>query len=226
MASSNPGDVVLDSFCGCGTVTVVAQKQGRQWIGIDIAQAAIRTIVQRLRDTFGDGCRFQVIGEPTTVEDALRLAEDDKYQFQWWATGLVGARPADQKKGADQGIDGKFYFADDNTGKPKLVVISVKAGHTNASHVRDLHGVVDREGATLGVLITMQAPTDPMRSEASSAGYYISPLGSKHPKIQILTIADLLDGRKIDYPSQGVNVRFEKAPREKRKTGKQLLMGE
>jgi site-specific DNA-methyltransferase (adenine-specific) len=219
-ASSNQGDVVLDPFCGCGTATVVAQKLGRQWIGIDVAQAAIRTIVQRLKDTFGSECQFQVIGEPTTVEDALRLAEDDKYQFQWWATGLVGARPADQKKGADQGIDGRLYFADDNTGKAKLIVISVKAGHTGAAHVRDLHGVVDREGAAIAVLLTMQEPTDPMRSEAASAGYYVSPLGSKHPRVQILTVGELLGGKRIDYPSQGVNVTFEKAPRE-RKRGRQ-----
>ncbi|MHB1355087.1 MAG: DNA methyltransferase [Anaerolineae bacterium] len=219
-ASSNPGDVVLDPFCGCGTATVVAQKQGRQWIGIDVAQAAIRTIVQRLKDTFGAECKFQVIGEPSTLEDARRLAEDDKYQFQWWATGLVGARPVEQKKGADQGVDGRLYFADDNSGKAKLIVISVKAGHTGAAHVRDLHGVVDQEGAAIAVLISMQEPTDPMRSAAAGAGYYVSPLGSKHPRVQILTIAELLDGRKIDYPSQGVNMTFEKAPRV-RKRGNQ-----
>ena len=223
-ASSNPGDVVLDAFCGCGTATVVAQKRGRQWIGIDIAQAAIRTIIQRLKDTFGSGCQYQVIGEPTTVEDAQRLAEDDKYQFQWWATGLVGARPTEQKKGADQGVDGRLYFADDNTGKAKLVIISVKAGHTGAAHVRDLCGAVDHQGAAIGVLITMHEPSDPMRSAAASAGYYISPLGSKHPKVQILTVGELLDGRKIDYPSQGVNVTFEKAPREKRKGRQGELM--
>jgi site-specific DNA-methyltransferase (adenine-specific) len=223
-ASSNPGDVVLDPFCGCGTATVVAQKLGRQWIGIDVAQAAIRTIVQRLKDTFGEECKYQVIGEPTTVEDALRLAEDDKYQFQWWATGLVGARPVEQKKGADQGVDGRLYFADDNSGKAKLIVISVKAGHTGAAHVRDLHGVVDQEGAAIAVLITMQEPTDPMRSAAAGAGYYVSPLGSKHPRVQILTITELLGGKKIDYPSQGVNVTFEKAPRERKKGRQGELM--
>ncbi|MHB9034130.1 MAG: DNA methyltransferase [Anaerolineae bacterium] len=222
-ASSNPGDIVLDPFCGCGTATVVAQKLGRQWIGIDISQAAIRTIVQRLHDTFHD-CKYNVIGEPTTVEDAQRLAEDDKYQFQWWATGLVGARPAEQKKGADQGIDGKLYFADDNSGKAKLVIVSVKAGHINAGQVRDLVGTVNNEGAAIGVFICMHEPTDPMRSAAAGAGLYQSPLGTHHPRVQILTIAELLAGKGIDYPRQAVNQTFEKAPRERNK-GKQGELG-
>jgi DNA modification methylase len=222
-ASSTEGDVVLDPFCGCGTATVVAQKLDRQWIGIDIAQAAIRTIVKRLQDTFDD-CTFEVIGEPTTAEDAQALFIQDAYQFQWWATGLVGARPAEQKKGADHGIDGRLYFADDNSGKAKLVVISVKGGGTSVAHVRDLVGVVTRENAAIGVLITMHEPTGPMRAEAAGAGVYESPLGSRHPQVQILTIEELLDGRKIDLPSQAVNQTYEKAPRE-RKKGKQGELG-
>lgn len=223
-ASSNEGDVVLDPFCGCGTATVVAQKLGRQWIGIDIAQAAIRTIVVRLRDTFGDACTYNVIGEPTTAEDAQALFIQDAYQFQWWATGLVGARPAEQKKGADHGIDGRLYFADDNTGKAKQIVISVKGGGTGVGQVRDLVGVVNREGAAIGVLISMHEPTDPMRSEAAAAGWYESPLGSRHRRVQLLTVGELLQGKGIDYPRQAVNQTFERAPRE-RKRGKQGELG-
>lgn len=222
-ASSNEGDVVLDPFCGCGTATVVAQKLGREWIGIDIAQAAIRTIVQRLNDTFHD-CKFKVIGEPTTAEDAQALFIQDAYQFQWWATGLVEARPAEQKKGADHGIDGRLYFADDNSGKAKLVVISVKGGGTNVGAVRDLIGVVHREEAAIGVLITLHEPTGPMRAEAAGAGLYQSPLGTHHPRVQILTIAELLQGKGIDYPRQAVNQTFERAPREKGR-GKQGELG-
>ena len=109
-ASSNEGDVVLDPFCGCGTTIAAAQKLGRRWIGIDITQLAISLIRYRLGDSFGKDCRFEVIGEPTSLPDAAALAEEDPYQFQWWALGLVKARPVDEKKGADRGIDGRRYF--------------------------------------------------------------------------------------------------------------------
>ena len=109
-ASSNEGDVVLDPFCGCGTTIAAAQKLDRRWIGIDITQLAISLIRYRMGDSFGKNCRFEVIGEPTSLPDATALAEQAPYQFQWWTLGLVKARPADEKKGADRGIDGRLYF--------------------------------------------------------------------------------------------------------------------
>ena len=212
-ASSNPGDVVLDPFCGCGTAIAAAQKLDRQWIGIDITHLAIGLIRRRLRDTYGDQVKFKVVGEPVTEQDAEELAKQDPYQFQWWALGLVGARPADQKKGADKGIDGHLYFHDDTGSKTKQILLSVKAGHTSVSHLRDLRGVLDREKAQIGVLISLQKPTQPMRTEAASAGFYESPWGTKHPRLQILTIEELLDGKQIDYPRGGANVTFKQAPR-------------
>jgi hypothetical protein len=131
--------------------------------------------------------------------------------------GLVGARPVEGKKGADQGIDGRIYFHDEAVGgKTKQVILSVKAGHTGASHVRDLRGVLDREKAEIGVLISMQAPTQPMRTEAAGAGFYESPgWNKKYPRMQILTIEDLLDRKaQIDMPPQGephVDATFKKA---------------
>lgn len=163
-ASSNEGDLVLDPFCGCGTTIAAAQKLGRRWIGIDITHLAITLMKKRLRDAFGDEAKFDVQGEPTSLPDAQALAESDPYQFQWWALGLVGARPVEQKKGADQGIDGKIVFQGDKAGEFEQVMISVKAGHLMANHVRDLRGVVDREKAAIGVLISMEDPTKPMLS--------------------------------------------------------------
>jgi len=215
-ASSNEGDLVLDPFCGCGTAVVAAQRLKRRWIGIDITQAAIVTIKKRLADTFPEGAQYQVIGEPVSLPDARTLAEEEPYQFQWWALGLVGARPVEQKKGADKGIDGRLYFHDEaEGGKTKQVILSVKAGHTNVAHLRDLRGVVDREKAEIGVLITMQEPTQPMRTEAAGAGFYHSPGWSKnYPRLQILTVADLLAGRGIDMPPLGqVSATFKKAPK-------------
>src|SRR6266536_333208 len=216
-ASSNVGDVVLDPFCGCGTAVAVAQRLKRRWIGIDITYLAVSLMKYRLQTTFGEEIAktYKVIGEPASVEDARALARDDPYQFQWWAVGLVSARAVEKKKGADQGIDGRLYFHDDYSGKTKQIILSVKAGKTGPDHVRDLRGVVERKEAQIGVLITMQRPTQPMRSEAAAAGFYGSPLHSTHPKIQVLTIAELLNGKRIDYPSWQENMTFKKAPKAK-----------
>ena len=213
-ASSNPNDVVLDAFCGCGTAIVTAQQLGRSWIGIDITHLAINLIKHRLQDRFHSDVSYTVVGEPVSVADAEDLAGSDPYQFQFWALGLVGARPVEQKKGADKGIDGRLHFHDDGTATTKQVIFSVKAGHNvHSNMVSELSGVLEREKAQIGVLITMVEPTRAMRSNAASGGFYVSPWG-EHPRLQILTVAELLDGKKIDMPpAQGVNVTFQKAPK-------------
>jgi len=216
-ASSNKGNTVLDPFCGCGTTVAVAQRLNRHWIGIDVTHLAVALMKHRLKDMFGNKLQYQVIGEPVSLPDAKTLAENDPYQFQWWALGLVGARPVEQKKGADKGIDGRLYFHDEAhnaKAKTKQIIISVKSGHVSVSHLRDLRGVVEREKARIGVLISVEKPTKPMRTEAASAGFYKSPWGKSHPVLQILTIEELLSGKQIDYPhSEGVNVTFNKAPK-------------
>jgi hypothetical protein len=215
-ASSNKGDVVLDPFCGCGTTIAAAQKLSRPWIGIDVTHLAISLIKVRLRDAYSDGVKYEVLGEPTTIEGARELAETDPYQFQWWALGLVGARPANQKKGADKGIDGRLYFHD-GSDTTRQIVMSVKAGKLHATHVRDLGHVRTREDAEIGVLLSFDRPTKPMRAEAASAGFYESPWG-KHPRLQLLTVAELLQGKGIDYPHvSGANLTYKQAPRAVRK---------
>lgn len=220
-ASSNEGDVVIDPFCGCGTAVAVAQKLKRHWIGIDITHLAITLIRHRLMDSHGK-VEYEVIGEPVSLPDAKALAGQDPYQFQWWALGLVGARPVEQKKGADKGIDGRLYFHD-GPKKTKQIILSVKSGHVSVKDVRDLRGVIERERAEMGVLIALEPSTQPMKTEAASAGFYKSPWGT-HARLQILTIQQLLEGKRIDYPpSQQVNVTFKKAPKAKpRPTGEQL----
>jgi site-specific DNA-methyltransferase (adenine-specific) len=213
-ASSNEGDVVLDPFCGCGTAVIASQALKRRWIGIDITHLAVNLIRHRLQDVFGEkiGETYQVVGEPVSLPDAQVLAKDDPYQFQWWALGLVGARPVEQKKGKDKGIDGRLFFHDEAKGKKtKQVILSVKAGKPRVDHVRDLRGVIDREGAEIGALITMNEPTGDMTKEAASGGFYDSPWDGKHPRIQILTIKDLLEGTRLDMPPIGTSVTFKKA---------------
>jgi len=200
-ASSNPGDVVLDPFCGCGTAVEAAQKLDRQWIGIDITNLAISLIEKRLRDRY-PGIEFEVIGTPKDLEGARDLAIRDKYQFQWWACSLVNAQPYQgKKKGSDTGIDGLIFFQDELNAVKKIIV-SVKGGEAvGVSQIRDLKGTVDREKAAIGLFVTLAEPTRPMQTEAVSAGYYESNLGTSYPKIQIVTIEGLLSGQqKAEYP--------------------------
>lgn len=216
LAGSDEGDIVLDPFCGCGTTVAVAQKLKRKWIGIDITHIAITLIKYRLQDTFGKKINYSVIGEPVSLPDAIALAKQDTFQFQMWALGLVGARPMEPKKGADKGIDGRLYFHDNNDDETRQIIFSVKSGHVSVSHIRDLRGVVERESADMGIMITLNDPTTPMIREAASAGFYVSPY-AKHPKIQILTIKELLAGLGIDYPkpTQRFDVTFKKATDDK-----------
>ena len=212
-ASSKMGDVVLDPFCGCGTAIAAAQKLDRGWIGIDITHLAITLIRSRLTDTFAGTIVYEVVGEPVATPDAEALAASDPYQFQWWALGLVGARPVEQKKGADKGIDGRIYFHE-GPGETRQIILSVKAGRLHAPYVRDLRGVVEREKAVIGVLLTLDEPTKAMRTEAASAGFYTSPWG-KHPRLQILTVEDLLTGKGLDRPPAQASATFKRAPKAK-----------
>jgi site-specific DNA-methyltransferase (adenine-specific) len=214
--SSNEGDLVLDPFCGCGTTIAAAQKLNRRWIGIDITNLAITLIRGRLTDTFAGAAEYEVIGEPVSLPDAANLAGADPYQFQWWALGLVGARPVEEKKGADKGIDGRIYFHVGD-GKTRQIILSVKAGKLHANYVRDLRGVVDRARADMGVLISLDEPTGPMRKEAASAGFYTSPWG-KHARLQLVTVEDLLTGKTVDRPPIQTSVTFKRAPKAAVKT--------
>jgi site-specific DNA-methyltransferase (adenine-specific) len=219
--SSNESDVVLDPFCGCGTTVHAAQKLNRQWIGIDVTHLAISLIQKRLRDAFGP-IPIEIHGTPRDVEGAAALAEQDKYQFQWWAVSLVDAVPyGGRKKGADSGIDGFIYFKPDGRTTEKAIV-SVKGGaNIGVPMIRELANVVDREKARMGVLICMAEPTGPMKKEAIGAGFYKTAYG-EYPKIQILTVAQLFEGRKPDMPWIDPTV-FKKARREMKGTQGSLL---
>jgi DNA modification methylase len=222
-ASSNEGDIVLDPFCGCGTAVAVAERLKRRWIGIDITHLAITLMKKRLDDTFGKELSpYKVEGEPEDLSGARELFKIDPYQLQWWALGLVDGKPAGgtKKKGADRGIDGYINFFDE-PGKVKRVIISVKGGKVQSPYIRDLKGVVEREDAQIGLLITLEPPTKPMIKEAAEAGFYESALiGKKYPKIQILTIEELLEGRELEYPKGLRMEMFAKAKRQEKGSGK------
>jgi len=225
--SSNEGDIILDPFCGCGTAVVAAQKLNRRWLGIDITHLAINLMRNRLKDSF-PGIQFEVIGEPKDLSGAQALAHqqpDGRYQFQWWALGLIGARPlGEKKKGADKGIDGVIHFIDEPSSEVRRVVVQVKSGHVGVNAVRELKAVAANDA--IGVFITLEPPTNPMKVEAMDAGYYHSPIWNKeYPKIQILTIEELLQGKTVDMPPQTqTSVTFVKAPKVSKGEGEQLSM--
>jgi len=231
-ASSNPGDVVLDPFCGCGTAIAAAQKLGRKWVGIDITHLSIALQKYRLKDMFEleAGRDYRVIGEPGDVGAARQLAQDDRYQFQWWALSLVRARPLggdaggrSGKKGSDKGIDGVITFIDDKTGKPKRALVQVKSGHVKSGDVRDLKGTLERESAAMGIFVTLEDPSRDMLTEAVSAGFYHSPgWGRDFPKVQILTIAELLRGAGVNMPLSQAT--FKQAERVKDDNNPQIFM--
>ncbi|MBN2028274.1 MAG: restriction endonuclease [Actinobacteria bacterium] len=221
-ASSNEGGVVFDPFCGCGTTISVAEHLHRRWIGIDITHLAITLIKRRLEDHFPNDLQpYEVIGNPKDLPGAQTLADQDKFQFEWWALDLVGARPArDRKKGADKGIDGYIVFFEDerDPGSVRQVVVQVKGGSVNRSHVATLKGDMEREKAAIGVLVTLQPATRPMREEAAAAGFYDSPHYGRFPKLQILTIEELLGGQVLKMPPRRqVDKTFKKAEKKTKK---------
>jgi DNA modification methylase len=202
--SSEPGAVVLDAFCGCGTAVSAAHKLNRRWIGIDITYLAIQVIAKRLAEEYPGQVAYELVGAPVTLDEAEKLAADDKFQFQCWALSRAGAVAINEaKRGADRGIDGRLFFKD-ALGETRQIIFSVKGGQNiGPRDVRDLRGVIEREGAPIGALITLHEPTRAMRVEAAAAGSYEPPLwGTRHDRLQILTVADLLDGKQVDFPAR------------------------
>jgi site-specific DNA-methyltransferase (adenine-specific) len=209
-ASSNVGDLVLDPFCGCGTAIIAAQEMKRKWIGIDITHLAISLIRSRLKDIHVIANKdYKIVGEPVDLASATELAKSNPYQFQWWALSLIDARPTGQtsedkqgKKGADKGVDGWLTFREAENINLQRIVVQVKGGtHIGAQIVRDLIGTVQSTKSAMGILITLYEPTEQMKQAAMEAEYYESKTwGHKYPKIQILTIPELLKGSKPILP--------------------------
>ncbi|MDO5706772.1 MAG: DNA methyltransferase [Paracoccus sp. (in: a-proteobacteria)] len=221
-ASSNPGDVVLDPFCGCGTTIHAAQKLGREWIGIDVTHLAIGLIEKRLNDAF-PGIAYTIHGVPQDIEGARAWFDHDnrtKKEFEKWALSLIGAQPWRQgKKGADGGIDGILPF-----GKTDRAIVSVKGGKVDVRMIRELANVVARDKAQIGVMLTLNEPTGPMKAEAAGAGQHESGDAAPVPRIQIVTIEEAmrLRDRAVQIPLRRGDT-FRKAAREEDTTRQSKL---
>lgn len=206
-AASDKGDWVLDPFCGCGTAVVAAERLERHWIGIDVTYLAINLVKNRVKDSFPHA-NFIVEGEPRDLGAAKELAKNP-YQFQWWALSLVHARPVGStltkpevgRKGADEGVDGWIRLTDGLEANVKKVVVQVKSGHVSVKDIRELRDVVVRQKAVIGIFITLEEPTSEMVKEVKTTDPYVSPRWNhEYPAIQILTIEELLRGKKPELP--------------------------
>lgn len=220
--SSKEGDWVLDPFCGCGTTVSVAERLNRNWVGIDISTLAINLIQNRLVNQFlSRGLKKQIVidGFPQDLKGAKALAEKDPFSFEYWALHLINALPARNKskenmRGYDKGIDGVITFVKDHKGSQPVygkVIVQIKGGHTARDDIAILKGDIDREKAEGGVFITLESPTRLMKEEAVSAGSVTTPYFGRFPKVQILTIQDLLDGKKPTLPIAMVKTHFKEA---------------
>ena len=220
--SSNEGDVVLDAYCGCGTTVAVAQRLKRRWIGIDITYQSISLILKRLQDKYPEHwatieANLQLDGVPRDYNSAVALAnrKDDKTrkEFEKWAVLTYSNNQAriNDKKGADGGIDGIAYFMVDTNTNGKAV-FQVKSGGANRATIATLNSDRQREKAEFGFLITMDAPTKAMIQEIQAVGKYKHPLLNREDdRIQIVTIQEVLDGKRLDLPMSRVIVKSAEA---------------
>lgn len=206
--ATNPGDVVFDPFCGCGTTIYAAHVTGRKWLGCDIAILSVRLVRDVLLKWYGlkEGQHYEIEGVPLTPEGAQDLFDRDPHQFQKWAVEL--SEGFSGKRSGDKGVDGRIYY-ETQTGLRNMV-ISVKGGKLTPAYVRELRGVLDREGdSDLAGFICLQEPTKGMLQEAATAGMY-EYRGHDYPRIQIRTVDDLLQGRGFATPSRVQTLNWEK----------------
>lgn len=204
-ASSNPGDVVLDPFCGCGTAVDASARLGRRWVGIDVTYIAVDLIRKRLLDRFGPDIErtYEVTGIPRDMRGACALAERSAFEFERWAVSLVDGTP-NQKQVGDRGADGviRFHHSQGRGAPDGRILVSVKSGRTlNPAMVQALDGALRTHHAQMGVMVTLHAPTRGMHNIANRAGTYVWPMnGELFPRLQILTVAELLAGRRPRTP--------------------------
>ena len=188
------GDVILDPFAGCGTAIVEAHRANRKWIGIDITYWAIHTILEFMTDEFGQ-LDIPVVGRPTTLDEAIKLAEIDTEKFEQWAVLLFdGAKPTGGKP-----IDGEIPFVDDDSLSRKRTVIEVTSGKPNKKHFDAFMNHV--RNAEMGLYVVLHKPSKGMIGDAKMLGNYHSDGWDKdYPKLQIVEIESLLNGIKPSLP--------------------------
>jgi site-specific DNA-methyltransferase (adenine-specific) len=216
LASSREGDVVLDPFCGSGTTLIAAERWKRRWIGVDASYLAIWLVKRRLSAAFGEGAAprvLRVLGEPSSLAEARALRARDPEQFRCWALGLVDALGEDGRRGAE--ARGVVSWGDEEEGdgqkedspegdrgrSSSRALVSVTVGRAGVEDVEALRGTMEREGAVIAALIGLEEPTPEAREAALAAGVVTAARrGTSHPRVQLMTIEDILEGRRLDLP--------------------------
>jgi site-specific DNA-methyltransferase (adenine-specific) len=197
-ANTDDGDVVLDPFCGCGTAIEAAIKLKRHWIGIDITSQAMRVTRYERLPKLGSGVDYDLVYRPCDVTAAEAFAVEQPFEFQNWAVEKLDGVPSRARSG-DRGIDGRLYFRQGADGALREILVSVKGGKLKAPFVRELQGAVARERAPMGILITLNQPSKQMTRDATSSGFYTCSSGT-YPKIQIITVKDILENARFELP--------------------------
>lgn len=198
-ASSNPGDVVLDPFCGCGTTIDAAIRLGRQFIGIDISPFALDVIQrERLPDV-----RFDVGGIPTDLNGASKLAKEKPFEFEKWAVTRIPGLLPNSKQVGDGGIDGEgTLLAKATNVDSDRVIAQVKGGLWKAGDFRDFAGRIPILPAASGAYITLHPVTSrAAHAEAAKLGELrIDGAADVYPRAQLWSIADYFENRPPRMP--------------------------
>ena len=217
-ASSNEGDLVADFFCGCGTAVAVAQRLNRRWIGVDISHLAVRLIYNRVLNAYRRNpskfrnvkSNIEIDGFPRDVASARELATSTRkgrMKFQDW---VIEIKLDGVSKDLRRGYDGYVTIYRDAK-KKDVVLIEVKSGAAEVEDIREFVNAVNNENAAMGVFVCFaDKVTRQMLIEAQRAGYYDKDVfGTRFPRVQILTVEDLLDDKSFKHPNpQLFNITF------------------
>ena len=207
-ASSNEGDLILDPFCGCGTTVHAAESLGRRWVGIDISPFSTGLIRKRLLEHFPHlAGQITTQGVPHTSWDARELARRDKFEFEKWVCGAIGAEGMFREpgeKGADGGVDGIFKIYPIYLGqeaKAEYVIVQVKGGKVAPDAVKALYASVKHYEVRAGILVCFEEHLGTVENQRSKETFRDS-LG-EYPVIQGYSVADLLANKPLDLPNYG-----------------------
>jgi DNA modification methylase len=216
-ASSNEGDLVADFFCGCGTTVTAAQRLKRQWIGVDISHLAVKLMANRLVNAFGKEIQgtFVISGFPKDIDSAKELAENThggRLKFEEWIVEVMLHGVLNDNR-TQMGYDGYFTF--DVQGDKQIGMIEVKSGSATPNQLNHFIKTVDSKGGHIGVFVCFDSQIkNSMRKIAKEEGFYNEELfGHHYPKIQIISVEQLLNGEMINIPVS-TKTTFKVAPKE------------
>ncbi len=209
-ASSRPGDLVLDPYCGCGTTVhvcrdvlgsdTISPEVDRNFVGIDITHVSISVIEYRFLHRLNQ--EVSVIGAPKDMEAALDLFGRSPFQFEAWAVSRINGFVPNERKTGDKGVDGlgHVFTSKKSGGRPKAI-IQVKGGKkVNPSMARDFIGTISNENAALGVFLVMHKSNITRGIRAVLSQGEVSIDGISYPKVQAFSIEEYFEGKRPNLP--------------------------